>query len=216
MKSVRVWDNFTRLYHFSQLILLATLWYSAEQADFETHFTCGFIMIALWLTRLFWGVIGSTTSKFKHFIKSPVQVINAWRNNSIGKPHIGHNPVGGYMVIFLLFCLGLQLFSGLFASDDVLAEGPFYYAFSDNVVEYMDSIHSSNFDILLILVAIHALAGILHVLRGDNVIKTIFTGKKDNIEPNSPVNLKSAVLPIVIWAILAIGIYQWGMSQASF
>ncbi|WNC68158.1 cytochrome b/b6 domain-containing protein [Thalassotalea nanhaiensis] len=216
MQTVKVWDNFTRIYHLSQLILLALLWYTGENAEFEWHFICGFTLAGLWLTRLAWGFIGSDTSKFIHFVKTPISVLKAWKSNSIATPHHGHNPVGGYMVMFLLFCLGMQLITGLFASDDVLAEGPLYMSVSESFAETMDSLHHQTFNVLLVLVGLHALAGILHVLRGDNVILAIFTGKKKTKQSVEPLKLKSAMFPLAIWTVFSYVIYSWGMTAASF
>ncbi len=212
MQSTKIWDNFTRIYHFSQLILLALMWYSGEQGDFELHFICGFALLALWGTRLLWGFIGSDTSRFTHFIKSPWAVIKAWRGNSITTPHIGHNPVGGYMVLALLISLGVQLFSGLFASDDVFSEGPLYSLFSESTAEQLDSLHHFNFNILLILIAVHALAGILHFFRGDNVLLAIVSGnKKLPLKNSTSLSFKSALMPLVLWATLFTLLYSsWG------
>ncbi|TRX52825.1 cytochrome b/b6 domain-containing protein [Thalassomonas sp. M1454] len=217
MQKVKVWDRFTQIFHISQLILLALLWYSGEEANFELHFICGFILLALWLTRITWGFIGSDTSKFANFIKSPLKVIKAWCDNTITEPHSGHNPVGGYMVLALLATIGLQIVSGLFSSDDVFSEGPLYAMVSDSLASTMDSLHHSNFDILLVLVVLHALAGVFHVFRGDNVIAAIITGNKTfaNVKAKAP-NIKGALLPLSLWIILSSGLYYWGMQASSY
>lgn len=215
MKTINVWDNFTRIYHLSQLSLLALLWYSGSNADFELHFICAFILMGLWFTRVIWGFIGSSTSRFTHFIKSPLTVLMAWKNNTIAQPHIGHNPIAGYMVLFLLLSLALQLFTGLFASDDVFAEGPLYVSVSGSFADKMDSLHHSNFDVLLILIVIHALAAMFHVLRGDNVIASIFTGKKRLVSNEVP-TIKSAFIPLLVWAISSYFLINWGLSASSF
>lgn len=216
MQHIRIWDNFTRIYHLSQLIMLALLWYSAEQANFELHFSVGFCLIALWITRIIWGFTGSDTSRFKHFIKSPISVLKAWKSNVPAKQHVGHNPIGGYMVMALLMSLGLQLFSGLFSSDDVFSEGPLYASVSDSFSETMHAIHQSNFDLLLILISLHALAGILHLFRGDNVIGAIISGKKQLMTQPEQLIFKSTLLPLTVWLSLSYGIYTWGMAIASY
>ena len=213
---VKVWDNFTRLYHFSQLILFGLLWYSAEEADFELHFTCAFILMAFWSTRLFWGFLGSDTSKFISFVKMPWTIIQIWKANQLTSSTVGHNPIGACMVLALLTSLGVQLFTGLFASDDVFSEGPLYAYFSESTVEFMDSIHHSNFDILLILIGLHAIAGILHWFRGDNVIGAILSGKK-NVNPNLPApTLKSAIVPLSMVLIIAFSLLYWALPFASY
>ena len=45
---------------------------------------------------------------------------------------LGHNPLGGYMVIVLLGSLVLQLSTGLFATDDIFTEGPLIYLVSSD------------------------------------------------------------------------------------
>lgn len=216
MRAIKIWDNFTRIYHLSQLVLLALLWYTGENAEFEWHFICGFTLAGLWLSRLVWGVIGSDTSKFAHFIRSPISVLKTWKNNSITTSHPGHNPVGGYMVMFLLLCLGLQLFTGLFASDDVFTEGPLYSMVSESFAESMDSLHHQTFNILLVLISLHALAGVFHVLRGDNVIGAILTGKKKIKQSVAPLHFKPTVVPLIIWALCSYSLYNWGMAGASY
>ncbi|WP_448551705.1 cytochrome b/b6 domain-containing protein [Thalassotalea montiporae] len=199
MTKFKVWDNFTRIYHMSQLILLALLWYSGEQGDFDLHFICGYTMLALWISRLFWGIFGSQTSRFSYFLASPVSALR-W----LAKPHQafpGHNPLAAYMIIALLLSLGVQLISGLFATDDVLAEGPLIYGVSDSLAETLDSLHNSNFDILLGLIAIHIVAALVHSWRGDNVIKTIITGYS-NHSHSVQLRFRSSWIPIALWLSL--------------
>lgn len=203
----RIWDNFTRIYHMSQLILLALLWYSGEQADFELHFICGYLLLSLWVSRIVWGFIGSDTSKFVRFIRSPQTAVKHIKHAH--KPHVGHNPIAGYMVLALLAALGVQLLTGLFATDDVLAEGPLLYYVSDSLAETLDSLHNSNFDILLILIGLHVIAALVHTFKADNVIKTIITGKSEN-EEASDLKFKSSLIPLVLWVILfSLFAYLW-------
>ncbi|TLU66654.1 hypothetical protein FE810_03840 [Thalassotalea litorea] len=216
--SVKVWDSFTRVYHLSQLVLLALLWYTGEEGIFEWHFIAGFTLLALWLTRIFWGFAGSQTSRFANFIKTPIAVVNAWRNNDIARPHVGHNPVGGYMVMALLLTLGLQLATGLFSSDDVFSEGPLYALVSDDIAAFMVSWHKTLFDVLLVLIGIHAIAGILHVVRGDNVIGAIFTGRKKQqmIAQPTQIQFKNGLIAICIWLILSAVVNYFGLNFSSY
>ncbi len=215
-RPITIWDNFTRIYHISQLLLLATLWYSAEEANFELHFQCAFTLLGLWCSRIIWGLFGSDTSRFSHFIRSPLSIFKAWKDKTLSKPYPGHNPVAGYMVMALLITLGVQLFTGLFATDDVLAEGPLYYSFSESFAEKMDSLHHSNFDILLVLVIIHAIAGFAHVFKGDNVLKAIFTGKKALPAQTHQPKLRSSWIALLIWFGVSASVYNWGMAAASY
>lgn len=208
MNNIKVWDNFTRIYHISQAVLLGLLWYSGEQGDFENHFIYGFILLALVTTRLIWGFIGSQSSRFSHFIKLPWQLPFNDKKALLHSNH-GHSPVAGYMVIALLITISVQLTSGLFATDDVLAEGPLYYYFSDDVLEFFDSLHASNFDVLLVLAVVHIIAGIFHQMTGDNVITGILLGKK-KVDPalsHTKLFWRSSFIALIIWAALVAGVF---------
>lgn len=208
MSQIKVWDNFTRIYHASQLILLALLWYSGDQGDFDNHFIYGFILLALIATRLIWGFIGSQSSRFSQFVKLPWQLPF---NNKKALLHSnnGHSPIAGYMVIVLLITICVQLTSGLFATDDVLAEGPLYSYFSDDTVEFFDRLHASNFDVLLVLAALHVIAGIFHQITGDNVITGILLGKKkaDPVLSQKALFWRSSFIALTIWALLVAGVF---------
>lgn len=56
----------------------------------------------------------------------------------------GHNPLGGWSVLALLACLAVQVVSGLFTSDDILAEGPLVARASADWVEFMGDVHEVN------------------------------------------------------------------------
>ncbi|NMP29932.1 hydrogenase [Thalassotalea sp. M1531] len=203
----KIWDNFTRIYHMSQLILLALLWYSGEQGDFDNHFIYGYLLLSLLIARISWGIFGSETSKFSHFLKSPIAVWH-WLKK-VHTPVAGHNPVAGYMVVALIILLSIQLFSGLFATDDVLAEGPLLYYVSDDLAESLDSLHRRNFDWLLALIALHAIAAFLHSFKADNVVRTILTGKSKELPPTA-IQFKSSLIPLAIWfCMFGLFAYLW-------
>ena len=218
---IKIWDNFTRIYHMSQLILLALLWYSGEQGDFELHFLCGYILLSLWLTRIIWGFIGSESARFSHFFKSPLVVVK-WLTTP-HKAHSGHNPIAAYMVMALLTLLGIQLLSGLFATDDVLAEGPLLYYVSDSIAEFMDGLHSDNFDYLLTLIALHIVAAVIHTLRADNVIKTIITGTttdqelvRELAQENKKLSFANSIVALIIWLIIFLLLGYFWLGEEEF
>lgn len=51
---------------------------------------------------------------------------------------LGHNPIGGYMVVALIGIISLQLVTGLFATDDIFTEGPLYSYVSSDTSEFFD------------------------------------------------------------------------------
>ena len=123
MQKSKIWDGAVRIFHWSQVLLLAGLWYSADQEWYGLHMTLAYTLAALLLSRLVWGVIGSENARFSHFVKSPRQVW-LWLQQSPKPADAGHNPLSGYMVILMLTLILLQFVTGLMTSDDILTEGP--------------------------------------------------------------------------------------------
>jgi cytochrome b len=82
------------------------------------------------------------------------------------------------MVVVLLLVLAVQVGTGLFASDDILFEGPFYPLVGSSGSEWLTDIHKGNFNLLLALVVVHVLAVGLHELRGERLVGGMWHGRK--------------------------------------
>ncbi|MGY5452524.1 cytochrome b/b6 domain-containing protein [Agarivorans sp. MS3-6] len=175
---VKVWDGFVRFYHWLQVLLLGGLWWSAEQAETEWHMALGLIFLCLLVTRIIWGLIGSSNARFSQFVSHPKQVFAECKQELRGKPaeHLGHSALGGYMIVALMGVLLLQAISGLFISDDVLAEGPLYQYISETMANKIRSIHHANVELLLILVAIHVLVILGFTLKKRRLISAMISG----------------------------------------
>ena len=180
---IKVWDLFTRLSHWLAVFLVISAWLSANygDAEFKWHSWNGYALFILVLSRIVWGVVGSNSARFSNFVKSPFAVFSYLVAMIKGKEpsYLGHNPAGGWMVVMLLLVLLLQTITGMFSSDDILAEGPFAYAVSAKVVSRMNAMHHLGFDLLLILVAFHIIAVLYHQLfKKEKLIEAMFTGRK--------------------------------------
>ncbi|MCG9695965.1 cytochrome b/b6 domain-containing protein [Shewanella sp. Isolate11] len=201
-KKIKVWDLPTRLFHWSMVCLLGLLWWSAEEGEMLWHQIFAYSLIVLILFRLVWGVIGSDTARFTHFIKSPKEVLQYLKQRK--KSTIGHNPLGGYMVITLIVVMLFQFISGLFATDDVFTEGPLYSYVSDSVSSTLTSLHKLNFDLIIALATMHILAVIIHGIKGDKLVGAMITGHKyvaDDIQQQ--LNFRSNLLAFVLICLLA-------------
>ncbi|PKG76442.1 cytochrome B [Shewanella sp. Choline-02u-19] len=177
---VKIWDIPTRLFHWGMLCLLGGLWWTAESGEMEWHQLLAYCLMILLGMRLLWGFIGSDTAKFSHFVHSPKTVFNYLKKT---KQHgisasIGHNPIGGYMVVALISLMCLQLFTGLFATDEIFTEGPLYSTVSGDTSLWLTWLHKKNFDLILVLAAIHVLAVGVHMLKGDKILAAMFSGYK--------------------------------------
>ena len=89
MKVIQLWDKAIRIYHWSQLLLLAGLWFTAEQGYLVVHQVLAYSLAALLISRLVWGFVGSETARFSHFLQSPAQLVRMWHKAKHGIGHRG-------------------------------------------------------------------------------------------------------------------------------
>jgi cytochrome b len=178
---MRIWDLPTRLFHWILVLLLLTSWLSAELNWMRVHVWSGLTVLSLLLFRLIWGVIGSDTARFSHFVKSPLSAIRHLMHLARREPdtETGHNAAGGWMVIVFLVLLAVQVGTGLCANDDALTEGPLARMVGKEWSDRLTHIHDVNFTLIEIAVALHVLAIITYrVLKGHNLLLPMVTGKK--------------------------------------
>lgn len=173
---LKVWDLPVRLFHWGMLVLLGALWWSAEVGEMQWHQIFAYCLMVLIVFRLVWGVIGSDTARFSHFVKSPQHVLRYVKQPQLTS--VGHNPLGGYMVVTIMLILSLQLISGLFATDEIFTEGPLYSYVSSDVSSTLTWLHKMNFNLLLALAAMHILAVVVHSIKGDKLVGAMITGYK--------------------------------------
>jgi len=180
--AVHVWDFPTRTFHWLLVALIAFEWASVHLGGrFMTyHMWGGDAVLTLLVFRLAWGFVGSRTARFSHFVRSPRQTlayIRSWRNRATFDGY-GHNPVGGWAVGAFLVSLSIQVGTGLFATDDILTEGPLNPLIRNKTADFLTHIHKLNFDFLLALMATHIIAVVLHKLvGGHDLVRPMITGR---------------------------------------
>jgi cytochrome b len=181
---VFVWDIPVRLFHWTLVLLMIALIVTGRFLDgaIEQHAVIGKAVVALVLFRIMWGVVGSTYARFSQFIRGP-QVVLSYAKSLLSNKDgfcVGHNPLGGWMVLALLAAVLLQATLGLFANDDILFDGPFAYLISKESSDYITGLHATLFDTLLILIGLHVAAIIWHkVFKGEGLLAAMFNGYKE-------------------------------------
>ncbi|HYD05030.1 MAG TPA: cytochrome b/b6 domain-containing protein [Reyranella sp.] len=193
---VRVWDLPVRLFHWALVILLATSYFSGRAGDdwMNLHFWSGYAILTLLLFRIVWGFVGSTTARFSDFVKGPSA---AWRHLAelagADRPReVGHNPLGGAMVVVLIFAVLAQVVAGLFSADTDMGmvNGPLSRLVADKWVDAATAFHKYWVNVLLILVGVHVLAAIVYLVwKRQNLIGAMIHGHKpldDVVHPGRP------------------------------
>ncbi|WP_413284744.1 cytochrome b/b6 domain-containing protein [Vibrio sp. MA40-2] len=206
---MKVWDLPTRLYHWIQALLFSGLAYTGITGE-GPHVYFGLSLFTLLIWRLCWGAVGSDTSRFSTFIRSPLAVIEYFKGNYVEKP--GHNPAGGYMALVMILALLLQCLTGLALAGylDPLPGSTVWL--NDDIFDVCVFIHENLIDGLFILVGLHIFAIIVYKLRNKPLVKAMITGYQ--AENNITVTLKSnrrAIIVLIIAIGITAGIYTYSM-----
>ena len=114
MKTLKVWDIFIRVFHWSLVASIIIQSITVESFK-KVHVNVGYFIIILLSARIIWGLVGSKHARFADFIYPPQEIFSYLKGLLKGNPkhYIGHNPAGGAMVFALLFFLLLTTMSGL-------------------------------------------------------------------------------------------------------
>ncbi len=177
------WDLPTRLFKWSLVGLVALAWISSgfEDPEMTVHKAAGVGILALLVFRLVWGFVGGSTSRFAAFVRGPRAVAEHLRAMREGRarPYLGHNPVGGLMVIGLLAACSIQVALGLCASDGVLAAGPLADRVGEEWASRAGTLHGIWFYALLTLVVVHIATNLYYQLfKREKLITAMVTGRK--------------------------------------
>ena len=193
-----VWDLPVRLFHWSLLPLVVTAWVSAEEGYMDVHAWCGYTALTLVSCRILWGLVGSQNARFRTFVRGPRAIIAYLRGGE--RSGEGHNPVGGWAVLLMLGLLLSQGVSGLFNADDISFSGPLAHLagdFADGVHEW----HEFNFNLLLATVAMHIIAVLVYLRRGNNLIRPMVTG---GVSTRSGSSASAWLAPVLLGACAAL------------
>ena len=181
--SAPVWDGFVRCFHWS-LVTLFVISVTSGKVGGEWivwHMRSGYAILTLVVFRLIWGFVGGEYARYGSFLAGPVRGFK-FAKGLLGKTHehvIGHNPVGGWMVVVMLLLLGVQASLGLFSNDEIATTGPLARYVSDATSITLMGRHRLIGDILLVLVGVHIAAVLFHVfVKKEGIVRAMISGRK--------------------------------------
>jgi cytochrome b len=218
--SMRVWDAPTRLFHWAVVLLIAASYVTIKFASganvalmTNLHELSGYTMLTLLLFRLAWGFVGSETSRFGQFLRSPLEGLQHLRHFGRREPddQVGHNAAGGWMVLVLLVTLGIQAVTGLFTFDDV-PEGPLGGTVSETTAYWLTAVHRANFNVILGLIMLHVGAVTAYVVvKRQNLLWPMITGRKRLPAATRQPRMASPLLALLL-TVLA-GCLVWAVTH---
>ena len=193
---VKVWDPLVRAGHWLLVAGFFIAWITDDDLEL-LHTWAGYLVGGIVAWRLVWGLIGTRHARFTDFVFSPATVMRYAKSMFTRHPihYLGHNPLGGYMVLALLLMLSLTTWTGLelYASE---GKGPLAtdshaltQAFAnggdrkkrinDAGEELWEELHEVCANLTMILIVFH-IAGVLlsSLIHRENLIAGMISGYK--------------------------------------
>jgi cytochrome b len=168
---LKIWDPLVRLVHWSMVASVSIAWLVTEG---RIHDAAGYVLLALIAVRILWGVLGPQHARFASFVVAPRAVLQYARQlRASAEPrYLGHNPLGGWMIVALLATGAAASLSGwLYTTDRFWG------------IAWVEQVHVMFAYLLLALAACHV-AGVIFtsIRQRENLIAAMFHGRKRILE----------------------------------
>ncbi len=172
---IAVWDPVVRILHWMLAISIAAAWITRHGYG-VWHEWIGFASLLIVILRILWGWFGSRYARFNQFVRTPTATLQyAGLMLRHREPrHIGHNPLGGWMILALLTVAAFSALSGWLYITDA------YWG-----AEWLENLHEALAIFLLVLVALHVAGVVAASLRHrENLVAAMIHGRKRPVETN--------------------------------
>ena len=168
-RMLRVWDAAVRILHWSLVLSVAAAWLTRHSRG-SWHEWLGYAALAVVAARLAWGFAGAGYARFSDFVR-PASVTAAYARDVLAHREarfLGHNPLGGWMVVALLALVALVGATGWLYTTDR------YWG-----VEWVEELHETLSDVLFAFVGLH-IAGVVFtsVRHRENLVAAMLHGRK--------------------------------------
>jgi len=166
---ILVWDVPTRVFHWSLAVSFFGAFLTADSERLrDVHVVLGYTAFGLIAFRVIWGLIGTRYARFSSFVQGPAAVFAYLKSLLIMRPqhYVGHNPIGGWVIVALL---AMGLLSGVTG----------YTSYSEIGGEWLEELHEGAAEVMLNLVFLH-IAGVVvsSLLHRENLVRAMFSGFK--------------------------------------
>ena len=163
---MRVWDALVRAAHWTLVACVLAAWFTRD----ELHEWLGYAALAVVAVRIVWGFVGSRYARFAQFVRPPAQTLAYTRALAARRAprHLGHNPLGAWMIVVLLATAALTAASGWLSVTDR------YWG-----IAWVQDTHAALADALALLAIVHV-AGIAYMsrLHRENLVAAMVSGRK--------------------------------------
>jgi cytochrome b len=219
MITVRIWDLPTRLFHWALAACVIGLVITGNVGGnaMVWHFRLGYAVLTLVLFRLAWGFVGGHWSRWSSLPLHPKKALAYLQSRSTNPSAAGHNPLGSWSILAMLFFLGFQVASGLISDDEIANAGPLTALVSSSWVSWASAWHKNwGKLVLLALIGIHLLAIAWYrwhkreslipaMWHGDKVLSTASHTSRDDFKSRSLALLVLILSALTVAALVSLG-----------
>lgn len=213
----RIWDLPVRLTHWGLVVSFFGAYLTAEGLVTSLHIPFAFMLFTLAVFRIFWGLFGSETARFSHFLRGygAVKAYALELKNLRHKQYWGHNPLGALAVVAILLGILSIIAAGLFAQSRGIV-GPWSGSVSAGTSSLLTDTHELFANLVMTVVVVHIVAifGYKFVLK-DNLITPMIKGTRpagpNQAEPRFTSITVAVALLAVAAAISSIAFGYWGL-----
>lgn len=178
-KTVKVWDGFVRLFHWSLvagILVAGVTGFIIGGRAIDIHIWSGTAAVTLVALRVVWGFLGPGVARFSDFLRGPGAALAHLRGK---ERHLGHNPLGGWMVLALVGSVLALGASGVLVLGGVFHVGPAKALLTVSEGFALRELHEVLAIGLLVLVAGHIAGVVFESLRErENLARAMVTGRK--------------------------------------
>lgn len=172
--TIKVWDPLVRVFHWGLVTSFAVAWLTADEVQ-NVHEAIGYAAAGLVGARLVMGVVGSRYARFSQFVRGPSAVLDYAKTVVANRAsrYLGHNPLGGIMVIALIVVMAAIAFTGWLQTTDA------YWG-----VDWLQELHEALATTALGLIALHVCGVVVESIRHrESLVAAMVTGRKRQPEP---------------------------------
>jgi len=166
-KRIYVWDLFVRVFHWTLVTCIVLNYFFTDEGG-KPHEIIGYVAAGFVIARFVWGFVGSKYARFSTWFVGPAAVFSYLRNFKSRKYYLSHNPVAGWMMIFLMLCvLALGCTGFMMGTDAYFGE------------EWVEELHNAIANVMMAGVALH-IVGALYESRHEkqNLVAGMVHGYK--------------------------------------
>lgn len=195
MQKILVWDWPVRVGHWLMAGAFCLAWLTADSESYRlVHVVAGAVVLGVATFRLAWGLIGTRYARFAEFVRGPRTVRDYLAGLLRLDPahHVGHNPAGGWAIVLLL---GLGIVTALAG----------WATYNEIGGHLLEELHEGLATTMLLVVIVH-LAGVFSgsLLHGENLIRAMFTGKKQGHADEAIASARPlALVALLLWLAAA-------------